>query len=72
MKVLALNGSPRKEESNTERLMAPLLEGMRTAGAAVDYRYLEDYELHQCAACFGRMRLTAFSLRPFEQTGQSK
>lgn len=53
MKVLALNGSPRKEESNTERLMAPLLEGMRTAGAEVDYRYLEDYELHQCAACFG-------------------
>lgn len=52
MNVLALNGSPRKEDSNTERLMVPLLAGMRAAGAQVDYRYVEDYEIHQCKACF--------------------
>jgi len=53
MRVLALNGSPRVEESNTERLLRPLLEGMAEAGAEIEDFYLAKLTINYCTGCFG-------------------
>ncbi|MHC4789783.1 MAG: flavodoxin family protein [Planctomycetota bacterium] len=52
MKVLAINGSPRGPASNTRRLLAPLLEGMREEGAEVEELYLTDLDVRPCTGCF--------------------
>ncbi len=36
MKVLAINGSPRAQDSCTDRILKPLLEGMSKAGASAE------------------------------------
>jgi putative NADPH-quinone reductase len=53
MQVLAVNSSPHKAKGNTEQLLAPFIEGLRTGGAAVEQRYLADYEINFCKGCFG-------------------
>ena len=51
MKVLAVNGSPRRERSNTRRLLDPLLEGAESAGAEVERVYLTDLDVRPCKGC---------------------
>lgn len=53
MKVLALNGSPRQEQSTSQRMLAPLLDGMRAVGAEVTLHYLSQLDIHCCTGCFG-------------------
>jgi multimeric flavodoxin WrbA len=53
MQVLALNGSPRLEDSNSQRLLAPLLAGMREAGAQVAQHYLARLSINYCTGCYG-------------------
>jgi putative NADPH-quinone reductase len=53
MQVLALNGSPRLETSNSQRMLAPLLDGMREAGAEVTQHYLAQLEINHCTGCYG-------------------
>jgi multimeric flavodoxin WrbA len=50
--VLALNGSPRGGASCTWKIMKPLLEGMREAGAAVDSIHVRDLKLQPCIGCY--------------------
>lgn len=52
MQVLAINGSPRGREGNTERILKPFLEGTRDAGANVETIYLKDKKINHCLGCF--------------------
>jgi len=52
MKVLALNGSPRKTVSATHRILEALLAGMRDAGAETELVQLRDLDLRPCIGCY--------------------
>ncbi len=52
MRVVAINGSPRGRDGNTERILEPFLEGTRDAGAEVETIYLKDKKINHCLGCF--------------------
>ncbi len=52
MKIFALNASPRKKKSNTDRLLIPFLEGAKEEGAECDLVYLQQQEISPCLGCF--------------------
>lgn len=52
MKVVAINGSPRGRDGNTQRILEPFLEGTRDAGADVETIYLKDKKINHCLGCF--------------------
>jgi putative sterol carrier protein/putative NADPH-quinone reductase len=52
MKILAVNGSPRGAQGNTERILQPFLEGAREAGAETEVVYLKSKEIKRCLGCF--------------------
>jgi multimeric flavodoxin WrbA len=52
MKLLAINGSPRKKLSNTDRMLKPFMEGAKEAGADVDQIYLQGMNIKPCIGCF--------------------
>lgn len=52
MKVLALNGSPRKRASSTFRILDALLAGMRDAGAETELLHLQELDLKPCLGCY--------------------
>ncbi|AZV56571.1 flavodoxin family protein [Clostridium sp. AWRP] len=52
MKVLALNGSPRGEQGNTEVILENFLKGCSKAGADVETIYLKDKKINHCSGCF--------------------
>ena len=52
MHVMAINGSPRKEKSSTFHILAPLLEGMRAAGATTELVNLGQLQIKPCLGCF--------------------
>jgi multimeric flavodoxin WrbA/putative sterol carrier protein len=52
MRILAVNGSPRGRESNTDRILQPFLEGARQAGAEIEVIYLKEKKINQCNGCF--------------------
>lgn len=49
VKVLAINGSPRKDKGNTALLLGAFLEGMRDAGAEVQLFYASRLKLKPCS-----------------------
>jgi len=51
MKILALNGSPRKKRSNTDRLLNPFLEGVKEEGATYEKIYLQEKDIKPCLGC---------------------
>jgi len=51
VKILAINGSPRKSKGNTERILAPFLDGAREAGATVDVIYVAEKKIKSCLGC---------------------
>jgi len=51
-KVIAFNGSTRTDKGNTERLMAPFLDGMREAGAEVELYYTSKLRVKDCLGEF--------------------
>jgi multimeric flavodoxin WrbA len=51
MKLIALNGSPRKDW-NTERLLRKAMEGAETLGAETELIHLYDQEFKGCISCF--------------------
>lgn len=55
MKVLAFNGSPRKNW-NTEQLLRKALEGARSAGAETELIQLYDQEFKGCVSCLACKR----------------
>ncbi len=48
MKVLAFNGSPRKDKGNTAAILNPFLDGMRKSGADVELYYTKDLKINPC------------------------
>ena len=52
MKLLAINGSPRKKLSNTDRMLSPFLQGAKEAGAEVELVYLQGMKIKPCLGCF--------------------
>lgn len=52
MKILAVNGSPRGERGNTDRILQPFLAGAREAGAGTETVYLKDKRIEACQGCF--------------------
>lgn len=52
MKVLAINGSPRGENGNTEVLLKSFLEGCEKEGAKIETIYLKDKNINHCSGCF--------------------
>jgi len=53
MKVTVFNGSPRGRDSNTHRIVKPLLEGAREAGADTEEVFLVERDIKHCRGCFG-------------------
>jgi multimeric flavodoxin WrbA len=51
MKILAVNGSPRRERSNTGCLLKPMIEAAQAAGAEVEHIYLSDLDVRPCTGC---------------------
>ena len=51
MKVLAINGSPRKKW-NTSTLLQKSLEGAKTRGAETELLHMYDIEFKGCISCF--------------------
>ncbi len=52
MKLTVFNGSPRGRESNSHRIVEPLLEGARHAGAQTQQVYLVEKNVEHCRGCF--------------------
>lgn len=53
MKILAINGSPRGKQGNTERIVENFMLGAKQAGAEIETVYLNEKEIHHCTGCFG-------------------
>ncbi len=51
-RVLAIQASPRGRGGATEKVFAPLVAGMESAGSAVDALYLAERDIRPCAGCF--------------------
>jgi hypothetical protein len=53
MKILALNSSPRDNEtSKTELVLQKFLEGARNTGAEAETLYLRNYKIKHCLGCY--------------------
>jgi multimeric flavodoxin WrbA/putative sterol carrier protein len=52
MKILAIQGSPRPKQSNTEILLQEFLKGARSQGAETETIYLKEKEIHSCTGCY--------------------
>jgi len=53
MNILALNSSPRDNEtSKTELVLQTFLQGARRAGAVAETVYLRNYKIHHCLGCY--------------------
>ncbi len=52
MKILAINGSPRGKNSNTDKLLIPFLQGAQAGNADVEEIYLSQKNIKGCQGCF--------------------
>ena len=52
MKVLAVNSSPKMDKGNTDVILAPFLDGMKSAGAEVDLIYTRKLNISPCQGGF--------------------
>lgn len=52
MRITVFNGSPRGQQSNTHRIVAPLLEGAAQAGAQTEEVFLAECDIQHCRGCF--------------------
>ena len=58
MKLIAINGSPRKYW-NTARLLEKVVDGARAGGAEADLVHLRDHDFTGCISCFACKRIGA-------------
>jgi len=52
MRVTVFNGSPRGRKSNSHKIVEPLLEGAREAGAETEEVFLIERDIKYCRGCF--------------------
>jgi multimeric flavodoxin WrbA len=52
MKILAFNGSPRKQQGMTDRLLDIFLDSAKESGAEVTKHYITDMDINGCIGCF--------------------
>ena len=52
MKVLVINGSPRKDRGQTGNILTHFIEGMKDAKADVEIMFSKGLELGDCRGCF--------------------
>ncbi len=52
MKILAFNGSPRKQSGITDSLLDLFLDSAEAAGAEVTKHYITDLNINGCTGCF--------------------
>jgi multimeric flavodoxin WrbA/putative sterol carrier protein len=52
IKILAIQGSPRGRESNTEIILRKFLEGAISAGAQAETIYLKEKKVRHCIGCY--------------------
>ena len=52
VRITVFNGSPRGRNSNSHRIIEPLLEGAREAGAQTEEVFLIEKDVKQCRGCF--------------------
>ncbi len=52
MKILAINGSPRGESSNTQTILKSFLKGAASKGAETEIVLLSEKTIHPCRGCF--------------------
>jgi multimeric flavodoxin WrbA len=52
LKILAINGSPRGETSNTQTILTAFLKGAIAAGAETETVLLAKKEIHPCQGCW--------------------
>ena len=52
MRVTVFNGSPRGRASNSHKIVEPLLEGAREAGAKTEEVFLIEKNIEHCRGCF--------------------
>lgn len=52
MKILAINGSPKGQASNTNVMVTAFLKGAQAAGAETVNAYLAEKEIKHCKGCF--------------------
>ncbi|HDQ99399.1 MAG TPA: flavodoxin family protein [candidate division WOR-3 bacterium] len=64
MKTLALNSSPHRDRGGTGRVLAPLVEGMRAAGAEVELAYPDGMKVGYCRGCYHCWTATPGPVRP--------
>jgi multimeric flavodoxin WrbA len=60
MKLIAVNGSPRKQW-NTARLLEKVVEGAKSAGMDARLVHIYDYDFKGCTSCFGCKRVSGAS-----------
>ncbi|HPM62614.1 MAG TPA: flavodoxin family protein, partial [Methanoregulaceae archaeon] len=53
MRIVAFNGSPRAEQSNTHVMVSSFLAGAEDAGADTENVFLAKYTINHCLGCFG-------------------
>jgi multimeric flavodoxin WrbA len=51
-KIIAVNGSPKKEKGNTSMILKPFLEGMEEAGAKTEVFYTHSMDIQPCTGEF--------------------
>ena len=57
MKILVLNGSPKREKSDVMHMTRAFLEGMKEAGEVqVETIHVIDRHIEYCTGCFSCMR----------------
>lgn len=52
MNVLAINGSPRAQNSGTGRILAALLQGMADGGASTELLHVMKLRIEPCTGCY--------------------